>query len=1179
MATQLYHVTLQRPSAITASVAGQFSGQKAQEIAVARGQWLELLRPDARGDRLVTLLRHNTFSILRSLAAFRLAGASKDYLVVSSDSGRIAVLEYQADKNQLKQVHLETYGKTGVRRVVPGQYLAVDPKGRATMVASVERNKLVYVLNRDADTNLTISSPLEAHTSRALVYALVGVDNGYENPIFAAIEAEYKPTGAPAAGISKRLIYYELDLGLNHVVRRWVEPVDATANVLLQVPGGPDGPSGVLVGADEYVYYKHFNAREPLRVAIPRRKHAESTYIVAAAMHKMRGMFFFLVQSNHGDLYRVSLDLAEDDPSVVTGMRIKFFGTAPVATTINILKSGFMFVACEGGDHRLYQFQSLGDDDDEPEYSHESHETQATFEPRDLGNFVETCLVPSLNPLMRGAVAGLGGEVPQLVAACGQGPQAALKVIDHGIKVSEVVSSPMPAVPSGVWTVRTRESDDVDKYILLSFASSTLVLEVGESVTEVRDSPFNGRVATLAVEQLGRDAFLQVHPGGLRHITASGEVNEWEAPAGAYIKCAATNRFQVAIALSTDELVYFEVDDDGQLNEYYERKPVPGGPVCLSIGDVPEGRLRSPYLAVGCANSTVRVLSLDYENTLETLSVQGLTAEPSDILIMTMDANMLYLHIGLTSGVYIISHLDNLSGELSDTKTRFLGPRAVRLFPANNMYQEAGDPPCVLGLSTRSWLGYTRGLQFEMAPLLYESLTHAARFTTAAIPNGMVAVEGQNLRIFAIEETGEHIHQDAVPLRNTPRGIVQNSFSPLFYVAEADNNRSDGGTEVKVEDGVKAEESGPPPHEDEAYQEQARSWMSTIQVVDPVARSVVQTIKLRDNEAAFSVVSCRFAAHDREYLVVGTAKDLVVMPKRSNGGFIRVYEYSEDGRELSFVHKTAVDEVPVAMAEFDGRLLAACGRRLRIYELGLKQVLRKAETTLDLNNIVSLEVHGHRVVAADIQRSLNYLVYKPSVNQFLLFADDAVARHITCTHMLDYETVAAGDKFGNVFLLRNTRRASRMSEEDDQGVLLKIQDPVLNSAPNKLSLVAHYYVEDVPTSLNLASLAVGGTSALIYTGIQGTIGAFIPFVSKNDAEFFQQLESLLRREDFPTLTGRDHLVFRSYYAPNKGVIDGDLCERFAILPTDKQLSIAAELDRTPREVEKKIADLRLRSVF
>ena len=74
---------------------------------------------------------------------------------------------------------------------MPGQYLAVDPKGRACMIAAVEKQKFVYVLNRDQPGNLTISSPLEAHKSQTIVFSVCALDQGYDNPIFAAIELDY----------------------------------------------------------------------------------------------------------------------------------------------------------------------------------------------------------------------------------------------------------------------------------------------------------------------------------------------------------------------------------------------------------------------------------------------------------------------------------------------------------------------------------------------------------------------------------------------------------------------------------------------------------------------------------------------------------------------------------------------------------------------------------------------------------------------------------------------------------------------------------------------------------------------------------------------------------------------------------------------------------------------------
>lgn len=179
----------------------------------------------------------------RNNALQQLTQFSLDYIVVGSDSGRIVILEYNPTKNTFDKVHQETYGKTGCRRIVPGQYLAADPKGRAVMIGAVEKQKLVYILNRDSAANLTISSPLEAHKSHTINHHIVAVDVGFENPMFACLEVDYTdadadPTGEAAKEAEKTLTYYELDLGLNHVVRKWSDVVDRHANLLVPGNGG-----------------------------------------------------------------------------------------------------------------------------------------------------------------------------------------------------------------------------------------------------------------------------------------------------------------------------------------------------------------------------------------------------------------------------------------------------------------------------------------------------------------------------------------------------------------------------------------------------------------------------------------------------------------------------------------------------------------------------------------------------------------------------------------------------------------------------------------------------------------------------------------------------------------------------------------------------------------------------
>ena len=815
----MYSLTIQPPSYITQAILGQFAGTKEQQIITASGSRLTIHRPDPQLGKVTPILSQDVFGIIRTLAAFRLAGSSKgmsfkqqlkatysdflkhisgsaspslcaigqrrllekdtylkspakeiaDYIIIGSDSGRISIIEYVPAQNRFNRIHLETFGKSGVRRVIPGQYLGVDPKGRACLIASVEKNKLVYVLNRNAQAELTISSPLEAHKPQTLVFALTALDVGYENPVFAALEVDYTesdqdPTGQAYQDIEKHLVYYELDLGLNHVVRKWSDPVDRSATMLFQVPGGADGPSGVLVCGLDNITYRHSN-QDPFRVAVPRRKGATENperkrQIVCGVMHKMKGAFFFLLQSEDGDLFKITLDMVEDENGQMTGevkrLKIKYFDTVPVATSLCILKSGFLFVACENGNHQFYQFEKLGDDDSELEFDSDAFPadpvesyTPVYFHPRiaDNVNLVES--IEAMNPILDCKVANLTEEdAPQIYSICGTGARSTFRTLRHGLEVNDIVDSDLPSVPSAVWTTKITRSDQYDAYIVLSFTNGTLVLSIGETVEEVTDTGFLSSAPTLAVQQLGEDSLIQVHPRGIRHIRRDGHVNEWPAPQHRTIVAATTNERQVAVALSSGEIVYFEMDTDGTLAEYDEKRQMSGTVTCLSLGEVPEGRVRSQFLAVGCDDSTVRILSLDPDSTLENKSVQALTSAPSALSIMAMPdsssgGSTLYLHIGLYSGVYLRTVLDEITGELSDTRTRFLGHRPAKLFRVS-----VQGEPAVLALSSRPWLGYsdpqTRG--FMLTPLDTVDLEWAWNFSSEQCIEGMVGIQGQSLR-------------------------------------------------------------------------------------------------------------------------------------------------------------------------------------------------------------------------------------------------------------------------------------------------------------------------------------------------------------------------------------------------------------------------------------------------
>ena len=74
------------------------------------------------------------------------------------------------------------------------------------------------------------------------------------------------------------------------MTRKWSDALDNGANLLIAVPGGGDGPGGVLVCCENFVLYRHQGVGE-LRAVLPRREDLppeRGVLIVSHAAHKKK---------------------------------------------------------------------------------------------------------------------------------------------------------------------------------------------------------------------------------------------------------------------------------------------------------------------------------------------------------------------------------------------------------------------------------------------------------------------------------------------------------------------------------------------------------------------------------------------------------------------------------------------------------------------------------------------------------------------------------------------------------------------------------------------------------------------------------------------------------------------------------------------------------------------------
>ncbi|KAI1697446.1 CPSF A subunit region domain-containing protein [Ditylenchus destructor] len=245
-------------------------------------------------------------------------------------------------------------------------------------------------------------------------------------------------------------------------------------------------------------------------------------------------------------------------------------------------------------------------------------------------------------------------------------------------------------------------------------------------------------------------------------------------------------------------------------------------------------------------------------------------------------------------------------------------------------------------------------------------------------------------------------------------------------------------------------------------------------------------------------------------------------------------------------------------------------------DLGLNHVVRKyAEPVQEQGNHLISVPGGHDGPSGVIICCENYLVYKnlgdqpdirsPIPRRRISIVRQSMARISKNKFPFDNEITTSKNVIEEV-------------QEDPTGVEALWDRGNLNETSQKLEQICQFYIGDMITSLPKTSLVPGSDDGLVYSTISGSIGMLVPFLSRDEYESFQTLKMYMRVE-FPPLCGRDHLAYRSFYAPVKSVVDGDLCEQFTMLQSGKQRDLSKNLDMLPTMVIKKFEDLRTRYAF
>ena len=1103
---QLYHTLLRQPQSIWESCSGSFSRAKADELVVLSASYLELYRMTANG-LLTKISSQPCFAIARQIVAFRLAGSSTDCVAITSDRGDLSIMIFDIASNRFEVECSDTFGKTGCRRGVPGEYLAVDPLGRAIITSAIEKQKFIYMISRDSQTRIVISSGLEAHFPDSLVYCIVSVDVGYGNPCFASIESICLTNSPPR----RSLCLYEVDLGTNRVLRTVSSDDMRNAYYLISVPSKSGISGGLIICYDAFLIYRKISGREDLRCEFPLRERSSVSFPTIFRHILLEDSDpTFLLQSDEGDLFKVSVSTGSDR---IIRLSISYYDTLPVATSMCMMRNGLLFCAHENDDHSLYVLNDT-EDQSVTQSDRYSFRESIFFCPRILQRVTVQQSIPSIAPIRgfisttteRSSVKGL--------AISGNIGSSSLHRIDFSVAVIDLAVTDLPGRPSGAWCIR---AGTFDKYIILAFADSTLVLSVGEEVTEVTDSNFLTNIRTIYASSFSDESTVQVSESKVIHSTKAGVSTEW-CPTTGIITLATSNYRSVIVALTSGVVTLLHLDDNGYLVEGASKSF--GGLTINSISITKFSFGKCSLCAVTLSDLSCRILSADFSSSVKQNSAKGLDALSTSCCFRESEFG-LELFIGTVSGMISVFEVDLSTGFIGHVRKRKLGNRPVLVSSI-----ELEGLQCMIAISDEVYL-YSNPLSCVTSILRFSeqrSFDLIIPFKSDQSSNGFLSLFETSMAISYIDLQRTQCSDGKIPLRYTGK-----SFCILPHV----EGNGDSTVVAVLQSDYLLDHDNSQKH-----------WLGCISIIDSSTTETIDTLELNEDEVPLCMSVCRFEQlkDARPCLLVCTATVRNLYSRETSAASIKTFIYDSQFH-LQLVHNTHLETglTPLKVSAFDSKVLISFKGEsavLRLYDLGRTQLLKKAEfTSAEHSGFTWIETVGDRIFLGDISRSMLVLSFRPNHGTFSVVASDSISRWITCGIILDKDTVLAADKFENIFVLQIPRDGS-----------------------SHLKNMAQFHIGEVVTSFSRLKL---GSEAIIVSTLQGSFRLITPFADSKMADIMQSLEERIIDSHG---VGKDQPSYRSYYLCKKSVVDGEICEFFDKLPPLIKSHICDNLQRSSAEI-------------
>lgn len=1115
----LGNVTIKQSTTVSQSIVGNFISPNKTDLIIVKGiSKLELIRIElsvspsfSTSAPLVqyeTLISLETFSHIRKIAPMKDTFTKKDNFVVLSDSGKIVIFEVDINKKKFIRINQEIYGKTGCRRVTPGEYLAIDNKSRAIMIGGIEKEKFVYIFkeidvnlvpnaNFEENRNLTknsdnlnkkiISSPLEVFTPQNICYDIIAIDVGYTNPIFASIEVKYNSTQDWISNnyelndetkYQKKLSLYQVEIKNNYVIKLFQHPIDNSAYSLFPIDYEKKGnlSQSKFLQGNFIIFCKGFFYLMKIKenkVSKEEKYYFENNNTSIMIINKSVYInqsndaeeFNLLCQSQTGNIYHINFQI-NAKPIEIYNISINLIYTCPPGSTMAIV-SNFLYLGKETSDSEIYLISSDKD----------SNENKAQFQKLSL---VKQKNIDSLNSLIDFKYGNYDSSgLQKFFAISGNKDESYLKSLNIKTiyNVSSLSNNKIPAQPLNMWALKKNYEDDYDSFVVFSFVNKTLVYEIDhidKTLKELKNNFFETKLPSLHVSIVKDNSYLQVLPNGILHIKTEKKTTFLKS--SSTINCASATTNQLVVGLENKELLYFEFDNS--LNKP-DIKVIGKKISFVEFCPIDEGIFKSKYIAICIDDSTINILSLEKDKLFFMASTIKIPDNVASMKIIQNDKH--YSHsfmafVGLTNGVLVMINFSRAPGNTqfqTQIQTKFIGEEDLKLYKlnldGNNLNNNFNNllyyDSIMICDSKNSFLCRLNERQDSYVDYNIKKINIKEGINLACncVVKNQETKMNENISLITQKKNailGKIQHDNISPINifkllYNPKAIIP-TLNNNFIILETFREKTDND----------------------------EKWNSCIQIVSIKNNecNLITEIKF-ENECILSyhLIENYYANSDKQLLIISTAENYKLYPiKKYSTAKIYLYDIFLDIKKnyaftINLKFKDKVESLATAICEYQNKVLCGMYKELILYEIGKEHLLKKSRSNLIKDEITSLSINGDRILALTRRSSIYILKYNEfNALFYTIISDDFYTRYIHKVKFLDYDTVVGSDKFENFFIYRIPKDqfnpnydSSRHAIKDSMtGMLTNSNDTFLHAASLKLVLINEIHLGEIITEFH-----------------------------------------------------------------------------------------------------------------